>query len=159
MPLSQTIEIVSQDGAGGTDTSRRTIPTTSFSLFLNETEYQPAVVTDIEIENSGNDNQVSDQCGNTERNRTGNSGWAIRVNGIITGEDARQGNLSLSLLRDVVASSDSVTIGADIQSGTFEVGNVVITQQSDLVSIETANTNGKEKAYEFQLQLGETQSQ
>lgn len=159
MPLSQTIEIVSQSGAGGTTTSQRTIPTTSFSLFLNETEYQPAVVTDIEIENSGNDNKVSDQCGNTERNRTGNSGWAIRVSGIITGADSRQGNLSLSLLRDVVASSDSVTIGADIQSGTFEVGNVVITQQSDLVSIETANTNGKEKAYEFQLQLGETQSQ
>jgi hypothetical protein len=158
MPLAQSIEVVVDDGSGGTTVTERTIPSTSFAVILDDIAYEPAICRRVEAENGGNDNTTSDQCGNTERNRTGNDGWKVTVSGIITGADRPQ-NLSLPTLRDVVAGSDSIEISSDVISGTYELSNVLIGQEEDLVSVQTVNTDGKEKAFDFQLQLGETQSE
>lgn len=140
------------------------LSTTEFSVKLDttgsgepDTLFSPVVTQSVEIENDGDSTTPSDQCGNTERRRTTNEGWSIRVSGIVTANE-RGSNLSLQLLRDVIAPADSVQIRSDVLSGEVSVSNTVITQSSDLVSIVTDETEGEEKAFEFQLQLGESQS-
>lgn len=155
--LTQEVTIV-EDRGGNTVEVKRTIPTTEFAVKLDGQLYQPAITTNVEIENDGEQSRTADQCGHTERNRVGNKGWQITIQGIITGNDNRRGNLSLALLRDVIAVSETIQIRSDIISGEFEVSNTVITQASDLVSIQTSDTNGEEKAFEFQMQLGESNS-
>lgn len=159
MALSQTVRIVENVG-GSDEVIERTLPSTQAIIKEDEDAlpYEPAIVTDVEIESDGDMNTVSDQCGNAERESETNRGWVVRIQGIITGNEDRLQNLSLAYLRDVVATSDSVFVRTDAISGQFEVSNVVITQTSDLVSIQTQDTNGEEKAFEFQLQLGESQA-
>lgn len=152
------ITIVEQLENGETETVEREIPTTDFAVKLDGQLRHPAITTNVEIENDGDISRQSDQCGNTQTRRVTNKGWTIRVQGIVTKNDGRQENLSLQLLRDVIATAESIQIRSDVISGTFEVSNVVITQANDLVSVNTFDTDGKEQAFEFQLQLGESQS-
>lgn len=158
MALAQTITIVEDIGGGETAVVEQTLPTTEFAVKIDGILYRPAITTNVEIENDGDVTRVQDQCGHTEANRTTNQGWSIRVQGIITGNEGREGNLSLALLRDTIANRDSVEIRSDVISGRYEVSNTVITQANDLVSINTNDTNGEEKAFEFQLQLGQSES-
>jgi len=118
---------------------------------------QPEVTREMEIENDSNMTSVSDQCGNVERNTLGNQGWNIRVSGIVTNE-RRENNLSLQELRDIIAPSDTIEIQSEIIGGAaeFELSNTVITQRSDIPAIRTPSTNDIEQAFEFQLQIGET---
>lgn len=156
--LTQNVTIV--ENVGGEEQEVETIlPSTEFAVKVDGVKYQPTVTTSIEIENDGDIATTRDQCGHTERSRQTNKGWNITIQGIVTGNNARQGNMSLSLVRDVIATSETINVRSDIISGKFEVGNVVITQSADLVSIQTADTEGEEKAFEFQLQLGESSSE
>lgn len=147
-----------EETTGGVEERTETISSSRFAIKMDGQLYRPAVVSEIEIENDAQESSPSDQCGNTERNRTGNQGWVIRVTGIITANDSRSGNLSLQMLRDVIATTDEVTVRSDIISGTFVVGNTVITEASDLFSITTRDTNGEEQAFDFTLQLGEEET-
>lgn len=161
--MVNTVEITEDIGGGETQVVERRIATTGFSVKIDGQLYSPAVTTNIEIENNGQTDRVQDQCGNTERSRTTNDGWAVRVQGIVTKNDGREGNLSLQVLRDVVAVSDTIKIRSDVtppgvESG-VEVSNTVITQASDLVSVQTGETDGEEQAFEFNLQLGQTEAE
>lgn len=158
MPLRE-ITVVEELDNGETRTVKRTLSTSRFVVKIDGQRYSPEITANIEIENDGGTERTTDQCGNTERSRTSNKGWAIRVTGIVTGNDARQSNLSLQLLRDVIAQESTISITSDIISGEFEVSNTVITQSSDLVSINTPDTEGEESAFEFQLQLGQSESE
>lgn len=149
---SQTIEIVDDEG----NVVEEEITTTDFYVDVNGEFHRPVITNEIEIENDSDMTSVSDQCGNVERNTVGNQGWKIRATGLVTGNDSRPNNLSLSKIRDVVALSDTITIESDLISGEFELSNTVITQSSDVAAIQTNATNGIESAYSFQLQLGET---
>lgn len=146
-------------GGPGVISEEVEISSSEFAIKIDGDLYKPAVVTSVEIENDGDTDQTSDQCGHSARSRTGNNGWVIRVQGIVTGNDFRHENLSMQMLRDVIATMDEVQIRSDIYSGEQVVSNTVITQANDLHSIETRDTNGREEAYEFQLQLGETESE
>lgn len=138
----------------------RELSTQRFSVKLDttgdgtpDTLFTPVLTTEIEMENGSDQANPQDQCGNTEKLRATNLGWSINVTGIVT-DSERQGNLSLSVLRDEVAVADKVTIRCDLISGPVAVNNTVLTQASDLVSINTQETEDEEKAFEFQLQLG-----
>lgn len=126
-----------------------------FAVELDGSLYAPAVTTNIEKEKSSDTTRLSDQCGNFERRNVANRGWAVRVEGIATGE-SRDNNLSLDRL-DEVAASEEIEIVCDLYDGPIAVQNVVVTQANDLISISTPETPAREKAYEFQLQLGEPQ--
>lgn len=132
---------------------------TEFAVKIDGVLKKPAITNMIEIERSGDIAEPQDQCGHTERDRIGDSGWAISVEGIVTSNDARQGNLSMQEMRDVVSTMSEAEIRSDLISGTYEVGDVIITDASDLFSIETTDTDGEETAYEFQIQLGQTDSE
>lgn len=158
------VSIIEQVDTGEIIERAVTISTSEFSVKLDttgdgnpDTLFSPAVTTQVEIENDGDQSTPQDQCGNTERIRTSNRGWSIRVQGIVTDEE-REGNLTMQMLRDMVAPADSVDMRSDVISGNVAVSNTVITQANDLTSIETEDTIGKESAYEFQLQLGESES-
>lgn len=157
--LANEIRIVQQTVGGTTETIEKTLPSTEFAVKMDGRQYQPAVTTDVEIENNGDLTRTQDQCGHTSAARTTNNGWSITISGIVTGNDGRDGNMSVQMLRDVVAPATSVQIRTDLISGQFEVSNTVITQPNDLVSVQTNETDGEEKAFEFQLQLGETNSE
>lgn len=158
-----TITYVYEDGAGNTVSEEKSLPSAEFVVKVDDTGDgtadnllgKPAVTTEIEIENDGETSTPSDQCGNVERFRTENSGWMIRVTGMVTAGD-REGNLSVNDLK-AVAGMDSIWIRSDLISGQFAVQNTVITQPNDLVYIQTPDTDGEEKVFEFQLQLGESQ--
>lgn len=141
---------------GQTVVREEAVSSSRFYVELGNETYTPAVVTNVEIENDGDVASTTDQCGFTTRQRTGDDGWMIRVQGIVTANDSRTGNLSLEILKEVALMSE-ITIGSDIISGTYEVSNTVITESSDLVSVQTSETEGEEQAFEFQMQLGETQ--
>lgn len=153
--LTRVIEFVDDSG----NVVEREIPTTEFQVKIDGTKYAPEIVTNLEIENDGEVSRTQDQCGHTVRNKTGSGGWLVRVQGIITGNDARGGNLSLAMVRDVLNSMDTAEIRSDIISGSYEVSNIVITQSNDLVSVNTQRTEGQEKAFEFQIQFGESESE
>jgi hypothetical protein len=160
MVVSQ-IEIIEDVGGGQTRVTERRISTTEFAVKIDGQLYRPAVTTQVEIENDGDVSTTTDQCGNTERDREANQGWSVRVQGIVTGNDDRGGNLSMQLLRDVIATADTIKVRSDVTGSSvtrLEVSNTVITQASDLVSIQTADTNGEEQAFEFNLQLGESEA-
>lgn len=140
-------------------TDQLEISSSKFSVKIDGELHEPAVVTNIEIENDPSNSTTSDQCGHTSRQRTTDGGWIVRVQGIVTGNDDRYRNLSMQMLRDVVASADTVEVRSDVYSGEQVVSNVVITQPNDLHSVETPDTWGKEQAFEFQLQLGEEDSE
>lgn len=148
-------------GGGGSETEEREeeVITSKFQVRLDGTLYEPAVVQKVEIEKSDDSTRRTDQCGNMKKQKAENSGWIMRVEGIITANDSRHRNLSLQLLRDVIAEQDSVYIVSDILSGEIILSNVIITQPKDITSIETRDTEGKEQAFDFQLQLGRTENE
>lgn len=148
-----------RDVGGREVVEERPISTSTFYVKIDGERYSPAITTELEIENGDGTAALTDQCGNTERRKLNDMGWSIRVSGILTMNDAREGNLSLQMVRDTVAQMDSITIGSDIISGEIVVTNIIITQTGDLVSINTRSTDGDEKAVEFQMQLGETESE
>lgn len=162
MALS-TIQFIDEDGT----VVEETVPTTEFGVAFDEDGdgeytddplYSPAITSEVEIENDGNNAVVSDQCGRTERSRTTNEGWMVTVTGICTANESRRGNLSLEQVKQI-GTSDEVYIVSDVHTGVLAVGNVVITQASDLVYVETGSTDGRERAFDFQLQLGDTESE
>jgi hypothetical protein len=152
---------VKQRVNGEIRTVTREFVQTGFAIKIDGQLYKPVLTSEVEIENDTENQRTTDQCGNTERNNVADMGWTLAVNGIVTSNGAREKNLTLAMLRDIVAPSDTITIRSDIAGGgltEFEVANTVITNSSDLHTIETGITDGQEKAYEFQLQLGETES-
>lgn len=157
--LTEQVSIIEDIGGGETRTVSKTIPSTEFVVKIDNTLYRPAITTEVEIENDGETTTTRDQCGHVERSRTGDDGWRIRAQGIVTGNTSRDNNLDLQLLRDEVASASDLKVRTDMIAGFFEVSNTVITQSSDLVSINTNDTDGTEKAFEFQIQIGEDSSE
>lgn len=135
------------------------LASTDFTIKLNGDKYSPALVEDLTAENSGDTSAPQDQCGNTQRVRTTREGWTVTVKGIVT-DEPREGNLTMSMLRDDVAPRDSVDIRSDIIDGNFVLSNTKISSSSALDSIQLSDTSiGKEAAYDFQLQLGEEDTQ
>lgn len=154
------VKIRRDDGSpADTEALKSEIASSDFALKIDGVLRTPAVVKEAEYENDGSSSATADQCGHTERQRTTNNGWAIRVQGIATLNANRRENLSMQLLRDGVANSNTVEVRSGVLSGEFEVSNVVITDASDLYSVQTRETNGEEEAVEFQLQLGQTESE
>lgn len=156
--VTRTVTVI-EDSGGGRVEREVVFPDSAFAIEIDGQRYKPAVTTQVEIEKSPDNEVIMDQCERSERGRGGSRGWQVRVQGIITGNDDRAGNLSLQKMRDTVGSMDEITIYSDIFSGTIVLSNIVITQASDLVSIQTKDTVNEEDAYEFQLQLGETESE
>lgn len=148
------VEFIGEDG----NVREHSVSSSKFSVEIDGEFKQPAIVSEVEIENDGDQAVARDQCGRVERRRQTNDGWAIRVTGIVTANDSRSGNLSLQTLRDVVANANTIEIVSDVESGEYTVSNTIITDASDLVAVQTADTDGKEQAFDFQLQLGDTES-
>lgn len=154
--MVQTVRIVENEGD---EPVEEVIQSTEFAVKIDGQIYKPAITTNVEIEHDGDTESTSDQCGHTTRQRTGDNGWVVRVQGIVTANDDRYGNLSLQMLRDVVAGAEDMKIRSDVIEGSYVVSNTVITQAGDLYSIQTQATDGEEQAFEFQVQFGESSSE
>lgn len=139
--------------------TQQTVETHGFQIDVEGTQRSPALVRMVEAENNGETSSVQDQCGHTERSRSGNNGWAITVEGFVTSGNGYPGELTLAHLRDTVAEMSEATIVTDIISGTYEVSNTMIGTPDDIVEIQTRDMNEFRQAFRFQLQLGESASE
>jgi hypothetical protein len=144
----------------------------TFQIETEEAVYEPAIVQEIEWENDGKQTETSDQCGNTKRARTRQENRSATVRGICTdtrrqigsAEDGRpiynltaseiHNNLGTAATSSQFTADSTVSIITQLYSGDIEIGNTVVRQQQDLVSINMGA--GDELAFKFQIQLGAT---
>lgn len=150
--------VVTSGGGGDAATTQVEVRNPKFFIKLDGEELYPAVVTNLEIEHSGESSTITTDCGDTERRRTGNLGWVVTVEGICTSNDVRTDNLSMQKLRDVIAPSETVDIRSALLSGTIIVSNVVLSSPESATEIETERTAGRERAWAFRMTLGEEES-
>lgn len=129
-----------------------------FSVEVDGQEYTPAVTEDIQADKSVEGTTLNDQCGNYESRATNNRGWSVTVKGIVTAND-RDGNLTMQFIRDTISNLEQIEITCDLYRGPIQVNSVSLGQGNGLNEISTTKTVGKEKAYEFQLQLGEPEGE
>lgn len=128
-----------------------------FYIRIDGRDLFPVLVDNLEIENSGESQTITVDCGETERRKTANKGWVVTVEGLVSTNDTREDNLSMQVLRDVVATSDVIDIRSALLSGRIVVSNVIITSD-DAVEIDTERTNGREKVWGFRMVLGEEEA-
>lgn len=106
-------------------------------------QFTPAVVETIEYDHTGQQSQITSECGETENRRESDDKPDITIDGILTKEQ----------LEDIKALKEDqqLTLSSDIHSGEVFVKRTTISQESELVSI---TINGDESlAFRFQLQL------
>lgn len=129
-----------------------------FNLVIDGDELSPTVTSQVEIDKGrGEDtDQLTDQCGNTERFRTSDSGWALTATGFVTRSN-RDANLGVREMK-AVADMESVQVETELHSEDMTVQNVRLTQVSDVAALNTESTSGDELAFEFEIQLGDQQS-
>jgi hypothetical protein len=144
----------------------------TFQIETEEAVYEPAIVQELEWENDGKQTETSDQCGNTKRARTRQENRSATVRGICTdnrrqigsAEDGRpiynltaseiHNNLGTAATSSQFTANSTVGIITQLYSGDIEIGNTVVRQQQDLVSVNMGV--GDELAFKFQIQLGAT---
>lgn len=148
------VTIVTIDGA----VNEIEVRNASFFVKLDGQELYPALVTNLEIENSGENSNITVDCGDTERRKTANGAWVMRVEGIVT-SSSRTDNLSMERLRDDIANSETVEVRSGLFSGRILVSNVIISAPEEVTEIQTNRTNGREKAWAFSMVLGEESSE
>lgn len=129
-----------------------------FFVRIDGQDLFPVHVDLLEIENSGETQTITVDCGDTERRKTANKGWIVSVEGLVSTNDTRGDNLSMQKLRDVIAHSEVINIRSALLSGKIVVSNVVITSADDAVEIVTERTHGREKVWGFRMTLGEEES-
>lgn len=147
---------------GGSTTEEKVQHTQDFQVKIDGELYSPAITQNVEIEQSGETNKTMDQCTNVERKKSGSGGWLVRVEGIVVSGADAPSELTLEVLRDRVAFLDALEIRSTILNGTYVLSNVIITQSNDLVSLQAPWLGGETDrydAFEFQLQLGEEESE
>lgn len=143
------------DAGGGV--SEVDVQNPKFYVRIEGQDLFPVLVDNLEIEHSGESSTITVDCGDTERRKTANKGWTVRVEGLVSTNDTRADNLSMQVLRDVIAPADTVDIRSPLLSGRIIVSNVII-GSDDAVEIDTERTNGREKVWGFSMTLGEEES-
>lgn len=126
----------------------------------NFTRFSPAAVRNMEIENDGEVESITDMCGRTESDRRSDENWEVIIDGIVTSEGfttEEQGgrfisNLTLQDLKNIKDAA-AIRLESALHSGPMELSNVVISQSSSIVSIDVGA--GEQTAFEFNLQLRE----
>lgn len=151
--------VVVLDGGGGGD-GRREIETaeTEFFVKVDGEELHPVLVTNLEMESSGDTTSITVDCGDTERRKTANAGWIITVEGLVSTNDVRPDNLSVQKLRDDIKQRDVVDIRSPIFSGTIVLSNIIINSPESAVEAETSRTWDRERVWGFRMVLGEEES-
>lgn len=130
----------------------------------NTVWYQAAATRDVEIENDGDVDRVSDMCGRTETSRNTDKNWEVAIDAVVTGEqrvvDRRGGETIRNLDVDSLKSfknADQIEMISPMHSGIMELKNLVINQTNTLVSIDTGN--GEQAAFQAQIQLADQEPQ
>lgn len=148
--------LVRFEGGGSGGSEDVYIPTTDFVLVLDGQRFTPAATTEIQLENDGEMESVTDQCGRTEQARTSDFNWTMKVNFVIADGRFQVGsanNMSMADLKSI-RSADTVEVESAPHSGTMELDNITIRQRNDLVSISLGD-DSEYDAYECRLNLKE----
>lgn len=132
------------------------LPSSRWGITIDGEQFTPAVATNVEITSPDESTAITDDCGNTERRTTKNTGWSINVEGIVTNVEGG-GNLSIRKLKQV-STMDEVSIFSDVHSGVMSNPRVTITQVSDMSFVQTKDMSGKAMAFEFTFEAGDREA-
>lgn len=123
---------------------------------------RPAATQSVEVESNGNTEQTGTQCGDIERRVTSTDPFKVTVECFITNEQDAVSD-SVLTVRDVLYSLQQ---GATvlIESGfpidqALQVSNVLVTQDAEVININTSYTDGLSRAYRCTLTFGGEESQ
>lgn len=126
----------------------------------NFTRFSPAAVRNMEIENDGEVESISDMCGRTQSDRRSDENWEVIIDGIVTNDsyttEAEGGrfvnNFTLQQLKRIKDAA-AIRLESELHSGPMELNNIVISDSAQLVSVNVGA--GEQSAFEFNLQLKE----
>ena len=154
-------------GGGGFATETVEIRSVPIQIVIDGTRYAPAAVRGIDMENDGDVETITDQCGRTESERRSDKNWKVIIDGIVTAEEYQTRdsgsfvqNLTLEELQNI-KNAGSIRLEGEMfdvlnrSSEPLVLDNVVVGQSNDLVSVDVGA--GEQIAYEFQLQLRQAQ--
>ena len=126
----------------------------------NTVWYQAAATRDVEIENDGDMDRVSDMCGRTETSRDTDKNWEVAIDAVVTGQQEVIGRRGDELIRNLdveslksIKNADQIEMLSPLHSGIMELKNIVIKQTNTLVSIDTGS--GEQAAFQAQIQLAD----
>lgn len=129
----------------------------TFGVDIDGVIHRPAATQSIEVESNGNTERTGTQCGDMKQRTTSTDPFKVTVECIITFDNETNGPRVLTV-RDVlyeIREGDSVTIDSKFPiEQAMTVSNVLVTQDSELVSVNTRYTDGEAKAARCQLQFG-----
>lgn len=130
-------------GEGGEE--QRELLSKSFTVARGDgPDFEPQIVQTVEYDHTSKESQITTECGETENRRESDDKPDITASGII-------GKSQLSNIKDL-RKGQEVTVVSDIHSGPTYIRRTTISQEADLVSIQTDGGN-EELAFKFQLQL------
>jgi hypothetical protein len=148
------VTVIGEDGV-----EEREIRTERFALFIDDsgTAATPVATQNIEVEKSGNVEKTGTQCGSMRQENVASDPFAVTVECIVTTE-ADSVDTSVLTVRDVLHrldEGDAVRMISDYPiNKPLTVRNIVVTQDTDIITVSSEKTTGKVTAFSCQLQLG-----
>lgn len=126
------------------------------SVEFGNIELQPTLVKEVTTDIEGNTNDITNQCGDTEVRKDGNTPWSLTAKGTIIEEE-------LADLQSLGEFDEDVTATAPVlgdRSGTFIVpeGGVTIKDTHDVNFLRLRQGGDKHRAFEFRLELKQPES-
>lgn len=145
------VPVADLDSDGGESQPREVVVEGHSVVFeSNGITLEPVYVKSAKTKLNGNAETITDDCGETEVRRNGDTNWNITVDGIITQDQ-------LSTLQSIAAAEEPVFVDAEVlgsQSGQYVVKDCSISHTDELNTIDVPTNDGaaSKPAYNFQLQ-------
>lgn len=138
------------------------ISESTFGVIINGDVKHPAATQSVEVESNGQMEKTGTQCGTTRQQRTASDPFSITVECIVVSEDSTSAPDALTV-RDVLyglQSGSEVFIESAFPIDSPQVvSNVLVRQETELISVKTKFTNGEATAFRCQLQFGAEESE
>lgn len=147
------IQFITEDGVE----VRREVDESSLTIDMGDTQIQPTVVESVDADIEGNTDEITNQCGDTEIRKDGNTPWSVIAKGTITEDE-------LSLMHQLGEREDSVTVSAPVlgdRSGEFIVpeGGLTLSDTNDVNFLRERGSDDRLPAFDFRLELKQPESQ
>lgn len=146
---------------GGGQPIEREVSESTFGVYIDGEIYYPAATQSLEVESNGNVEKTGTQCGTKRQQRTSEDPYSITAECIVTLADQSTANALTvrQVLKDITEGEDVRITSAFPIDSALEVSNVLVRQETELISVNTDRTDGEATAFRCQLQLGAEQTE
>lgn len=117
-----------------------------FTIEKDGIVFDPPVVDSIKANAVGQDERVTDLCGNVETRQVADARWQLDIEGLMLHSDKVD-------LEDLQLQGEYATITQDVvRPATFYIKDVSITRTAEMNTAEFSFREDKERVYEFTIQ-------